>query len=133
MNREVKKKWVAALRSGEYRQGQRRLVQEKSSGYSYCCLGVLCEVMGARRARASSDSVALDFEYGGDREDAILPAALATEVGLDVNPAVDVEGLTNLGELKPYVLLGGNVTLAALNDSGNYDFDEIADVIEQAF
>lgn len=34
------KKWVAALRSGEYMQGLRALVD----GDCYCCLGVACKV-----------------------------------------------------------------------------------------
>lgn len=41
MNREVKEKWVAALRSGKYVQGENALFSEGK----YCCLGVLYEVM----------------------------------------------------------------------------------------
>lgn len=42
MNAELKAKWVAALRSGDYKQttGVLRL------GDAFCCLGVLCEVAG---------------------------------------------------------------------------------------
>lgn len=40
MDAEIKAKWVAALRSGEYQQGDRQL----RDGDRYCCLGVLCEV-----------------------------------------------------------------------------------------
>ncbi len=39
---EIKDKWVAALRSGEYRQGTFQLKSQK--GY-YCCLGVLNHVI----------------------------------------------------------------------------------------
>ena len=39
-NEKVMKKWIEALRSGEYRQGRRRLRQ----GDRYCCLGVLCDL-----------------------------------------------------------------------------------------
>lgn len=41
MNPEVKAKWIAALRSGEYKQGFYQLRQ--SDGRS-CCLGVLCDL-----------------------------------------------------------------------------------------
>jgi hypothetical protein len=34
------KKWVAALRSGEYKQCQQRL----TDGEGYCCLGVACAI-----------------------------------------------------------------------------------------
>jgi hypothetical protein len=41
MNPELKKKWVAALRSGEFRQAREVLRQ----GDAYCCLGVLCTMV----------------------------------------------------------------------------------------
>lgn len=40
MNQEIKQKWVAALNSGEYEQGQFALTQHGS----FCCLGVLCDL-----------------------------------------------------------------------------------------
>lgn len=47
MNAEIKQKWIAALRSGEYEQGHRQLAvaRKAEQPYLYCCLGVLCEVM----------------------------------------------------------------------------------------
>lgn len=42
MDAELKAKWVAALRSGEYRQGAGQLYSETRG--AYCCLGVLCKV-----------------------------------------------------------------------------------------
>lgn len=43
MNAEIKGKWVEALRSGKYQQGQGKLCTRDCK---YCCLGVLCEVLG---------------------------------------------------------------------------------------
>jgi len=43
MNKDTKEKWVAALRSGEYRQCQGEL---KDSIGAHCCLGVLLETQG---------------------------------------------------------------------------------------
>ena len=40
MDKQVKKLWIAALKSGEYAQGKGRLRR----GDSYCCLGVLCDL-----------------------------------------------------------------------------------------
>lgn len=40
MKYSVMKKWVKALRSGEYKQSKNYLNDE----FGYCCLGVLCEV-----------------------------------------------------------------------------------------
>lgn len=39
--KEFKEKWVAALRSGEYKQGEAYL---KNNAGQYCCLGVACMV-----------------------------------------------------------------------------------------
>ena len=41
MNQKIKKKWVDALRSGNYLQGMGWLAYEGQ----YSCLGVLCDVM----------------------------------------------------------------------------------------
>lgn len=40
--KENRAKWVAALRSGEYKQGVDKLCNPLNC--SYCCLGVLCDV-----------------------------------------------------------------------------------------
>jgi hypothetical protein len=42
MNPDVKAKWVAALRSGEYKQGPEWLQGESGC---FCCLGVLCDIL----------------------------------------------------------------------------------------
>ena len=44
MDKELKAKWVAALRSGEYRQAHGQL-WDGTDGY--CCIGVLCRLQGA--------------------------------------------------------------------------------------
>lgn len=41
MNKEIKKQWVEALRSGRYRQTQNTL--RVNDGF--CCLGVLCDLV----------------------------------------------------------------------------------------
>lgn len=45
MTKELKEKWVKALRSGEYEQGRKRLKQIHFDDISYCCLGVLCDLI----------------------------------------------------------------------------------------
>jgi hypothetical protein len=44
MTKELKQKWVAALRSGEFKQGEGCLYDERTN--SYCCLGVCAVLMG---------------------------------------------------------------------------------------
>lgn len=40
---DFKAKWIAALRSGEYKQGRMKLLSDDGS---YCCLGVYARVCG---------------------------------------------------------------------------------------
>lgn len=44
MDKDLKAKWVAALRSGQYKQGENRLYNPADD--SYCCLGVLHALTG---------------------------------------------------------------------------------------
>lgn len=53
MDAELKAKWVAALRSGEYRQGCRFLLTESGA---MCCLGVLREVASPGNRDSSMDN-----------------------------------------------------------------------------
>ena len=48
MKIELKQKWLAALRSGEYKQctGSLSGIAMDDSGVGYCCLGVLAKVAG---------------------------------------------------------------------------------------
>jgi hypothetical protein len=41
---EHRKKWLAALESGEYRRGVNALRIEGKASNSYCCLGLACEI-----------------------------------------------------------------------------------------
>lgn len=56
MNKEWKEKWIDALRSGKYKQGQFLLRNMNK----YCCLGVLCDIhpdvkFTGNRAKHSKD------------------------------------------------------------------------------
>ena len=44
MKKSIADKWVEALRSGKYKQGEGFLHSESNN--TYCCLGVLCEIEG---------------------------------------------------------------------------------------
>jgi len=68
MNPEVKELWLAALRSGEYKQGRQRLRTDDE----FCCLGVLCDL--AVKAGAVDG-----FDDGGW----YLPDDVATWAGLE--------------------------------------------------
>src|SRR4051812_19674656 len=89
MNPEIKKQWVAALRSGEFKQGKAAL----RNGDTFCCLGVLCELHrranGGEWERNEED----DFLYHDNRS--FLPEDVWEWAGLvDNNPVVARTSLT---------------------------------------
>lgn len=101
MTPELKAKWIAALRSGEYKQTTGRLVRVERDGYKHCCLGVLCEVAGYRRV-----------DGGFLTSECLL---------VDLLPPGEMEKL-GLSSCKPFI---------EMNDKDGKNFAEIADYIEQ--
>jgi hypothetical protein len=49
MNKTIATKWVKALRSGKYKQGEAYLCQITNKGKKHCCLGVLTEMYQAEQ------------------------------------------------------------------------------------
>lgn len=119
MNKEIQKKWVEALRSGKYRQGEESLwssYQEvllsvdddgqehwEEVGETYCCLGVLCQIVDPEWREFFYDS-------GMELQTTTLSDAVEHESGLDDDNV--------------------RSCLAGMNDVG-YSFDQIATVIEE--
>lgn len=103
MDPGIKTKWLEALRSGKYKQGQKTLQQ----GDRFCCLGVLCDVMGVEKAKfGDDDNPGYAFEGSAT---ALIPSGPADRAGL-------VEGT--------------QWALVDLNDNKGKSFAEIADWIE---
>lgn len=74
MNADIKAKWVAALRSGEYEQGRREL---KDEAKRFCCLGVLCDLHSQTSGDQWTDG-GLYLNEGG-----LLPERVRAWAGLD--------------------------------------------------
>jgi hypothetical protein len=117
MNAQVKAKWLEALRSGEYKQGTRRLY----IGERYCCLGVLCDLHAQEKGKSwdltpegtpRSEGRAGGRFYLGECE--VLPL-----------PVTNWAGLTSTNPI-----LYGIKSLSEYNDEGE-SFNKIADLIEQ--
>lgn len=88
MNPEWKAKWIAALRSGEYKQGTDWLYDPQKD--SYCCLGVLQKIVDPK------------FLEGEEKE--FPTAGVCTTVGLMdeiYNPNV-CQALANMNDVKLY-------------------------------
>lgn len=107
MNPEIKQQWVAALRSGEYKQGDAYLRQ----GDSFCCLGVLCDVAVKAGLNVHVKSSAVSTLYDG--HSAFLPDS--------------VQDWAGLASCDPRA---GNMELSTRNDTGS-TFEEIADLIDE--
>ena len=104
---ENAKRWVEALRSGKFEQGQHALRKEDS----FCCLGVACEISGI--GTWSGDL----YSVGGRSEANYLPKAVQSWLGL----------ASRTGE---GVNCDGYITLTELNDNAGKSFAEIANIIE---
>ena len=55
MNNEIAERWIAALRSGKYKQGVNWLRRDNK----FCCLGVLCDIMGEKWDADSCHEISL--------------------------------------------------------------------------
>jgi hypothetical protein len=134
MHQDVKAKWVAALRSGKYEQGQYALNTDGENG-KFCCLGVLCELAVEEgvvtRTQPWIDGEVInrkDYEY--DHESGALPRAVREWAGLKhSNPTTTVPGSEVYEGLND---TNTKLSLAELNDNGK-DFAYIASVIEREF
>jgi hypothetical protein len=114
MNPEIKAKWVAALRSGDYTQGIGALRSKKNE---FCCLGVLCNIHAKDTGvRYESKVVRGCIPYLN--MDTALPDDVIIWSGLERNygSLVTIDKSLN--------------TLAFHNDSGK-TFEQIADAIEK--
>jgi hypothetical protein len=107
MREAIAKKWIKALRSGQYKQCQGSLSEENEEGRSYCCLGVLCEV-------TNTGYVWTDGE---------LPRAATLKTGMKSTYGTLPEEIQKEVE---------EPNLVELNDGG-WDFNRIADIIERCY
>jgi hypothetical protein len=108
-NKENLRLWVAALRSGEFRQGSSLLRNEHDM---YCCLGVACEVYNRTTGEGDWNLWSGRWEFNG--EDVALPHKVASWLGVTTNPTVGRD----------------TVTAIDANDHRMWPFSRIADSIE---
>lgn len=125
MDAQVKAKWIAALKSGNYKQGKGVLADPKRG--EHCCLGVLCELAAAEGLiRKANDGRYIEFDGASH----VLPGTVARWAGLEYP-----DGRPMISPIVPerHVVDGcvyDNTTLASLNDDDRA-FTEIANLIER--
>jgi hypothetical protein len=111
MTPELKQKWIEALRSGKYTQTTGRLRsmaypdnQPQPAAASFCCLGVLCEVVDPL------GWVGTEWNYQDDRHNKNLPDRFRTAI--EMTPEQET-------------------WLIRMNDDDQFSFEQIAAVIER--
>lgn len=103
------RKWVKALRSGEYSQTHGKLKDDSG----FCCLGVACDVSGVA---AWKEGI---FGIYYDESSLSLPSKVQSWLGININdPQL-------IGVRKQ------SATATDLNDEKNYTFKQIANAIER--
>jgi len=122
VKKEIRDKWLKALRSGNYEQTTNCLKDLKG----YCCLGVLCEI-------ARDEKVVIWDKHEqmyGEKDDSDtfngehLPEAVSKWAGLDrEDPTVNYVSDYNDNKVPTY--------LSGLNDKTKLSFKQIADLIEE--
>lgn len=108
------KKWVAALRSGKYQQCQNALCREIDGQYTFCCLGVACDLF-------QKENSSLEITTGPD--DSIAYDKTISYLPIEVKAWLNIK--SNCGGY-----MNMSYTLAHDNDHGQ-SFNEIADIIEE--
>ncbi len=113
MNPDVKAAWLAALRSGNYTQGKECLKRVRSNGDTeYCCLGVLCDILGRIDESRFEETDLGGKVYFFDLGTLDGPHRMGDLVGFDLIPSMPLQKF-----------------LASTNDDG-VSFQTIADMIE---
>ena len=119
MDKHIAERWVQALRSGQYQQGQGELHPDTNS---YCCLGVLCDLYRVEQGkgewrkgpmRGENNIFTVDDEEG--YESSVLPESVKDWAGMH----------SSVGEI-----VGTVDALSSLNDEG-MEFPQLADLIEK--
>lgn len=145
MNNEEKlvefREWVAALRSGEFKQGTNYLAYTFGEDeILYCCLGVKCELDVRANRREIKKQVPHEYDtviqYGDiEMGDIVLPEITAQELGIGTEGVVIVDDLSpetraKIGTYNLRLEDPDQIFLSTLNDYG-VPFAVIADVIEE--
>ena len=123
MPQAVKERWINALRSGKYKQGQGSLLDEAGG---YCCLGVLVkELEGELHKLKDGDDV---------RYERMPSMEFLAKHGIEPSRHVTFLDFDDVKYADPIcfeiVTDDMDATLPKLNDDWHYNFVEISNIIE---
>jgi hypothetical protein len=113
INKRQFKKWIAALDSGEYKQGVKRMHYIENDVHRYCCLGIGCKVL-IRYKLLLFDALDNRRIKGGVPFDQVLAPLWLKDINYDFE---DKTGKS----------------LSELNDHDGFTFPEIATLLELVY
>lgn len=108
--KEVRQKWVAALKSGEYKQGTESLHRKFEDGGKdeFCCLGVLCDLYA--KDHPEVNYLTQDyFDKEGNhsiayyQEAALPPQEVMDWAGIDMRYAIELAKVNDEGAGFPHL------------------------------
>jgi len=139
VDKEVKKKWLRALRSGAYVQGDSFLAYRNKSGKdNFCCLGVLCDIYANNHDGVywePSKIISTSFGDNSKKHKNVKPLMIFDEdLALPQKVMVWAGIYSSDGEYDFKLENGETImrSLAEANDEG-VSFKKIADIIEEYF
>jgi len=88
MDKILKDKWLKALRSGKFKKGIQALRVKGNKSYSYCCLGVLCQITDPSKwikngvEQTSNGKPCVPYDFHGIPDSKRIPNIVLDEYGL---------------------------------------------------
>lgn len=130
-NLELIKKWVKALRSGEYTQGKKAL---RDTENNFCCLGVLCDITKEKLNLEWGLGVDEIYYMGEEKCDGVLPFEVSEYLGEVLDHRIVIrDSNSKIPEDVSRYLRFNDTYLTELNDDYDLTFNEIADILEEEF
>jgi hypothetical protein len=124
MKADIKAKWLTALRSGQYEQVDSVLRNNEG----YCCLGVLCDLYAQETGVEWETGFSNQFSMHSDTS--VLPEEVRQWAELPHEHGAYVAVSKSYDEGEETTVYHAP-SLTELNDQWQYDFRQIADVIEE--
>lgn len=150
---EIKEDWVKRLRSGAYPQGKAYL----NRNGAFCCLGVLCEIayeqgivqrntVRTRNPHTAEEEIVIGYfpnDTAGEGSVVWTPQIVVDwafgqrvprdQAGREFQWDTEEEDGKLDKDYEFFMYVHPKASLGTLNDQRNYNFNQIADVIERDF
>ena len=133
MKKEIATRWVKALRSGKYKQGQNHLCVLTSKGAEHCCLGVLTDMYQKDCKRKKIKPLPTKDNYSDYRERCAVGYGSTNEFQVLHSKVKNWAGMkTKSGLIPNDDPEMDDIELTVMNDDGD-SFKKIANFIEKNY